>query len=82
MMKKMRFVILNDTSKKMDFQIEPECWQFTLDVGEAATVIAEFQETLVTLQLADDPSGGVSCAVIPGDGDLIVEKDGKNILKV
>jgi hypothetical protein len=79
-MTKIRFEILNDTAKKVDVQIEPEGWLFSLESGESVAVLGEYQKTPITVQLADDPKGGVCCAVIPGDGDVIVEKDGKNVL--
>ena len=80
MTKKTRFVILNDTSCKIDFEIEPECWPFSLEVGESVTVISEHIEEPATVQLADDPNGGVCAAIIPGDGDVVVEKNGRNVL--
>ena len=80
MMTKMKFDILNKTAKGIHIEIEPECWWFKLEPGESATVPGEYEKTPVTFRLSDDPEGGLNAAVIPGDGEVVVEKEGKNVL--
>jgi hypothetical protein len=76
----MKFEIVNSSKNKIDIEIEPECWWFTLEAGQSATVSGEYEKTPITFRLADDPKGGICASVIPGDGEILVEKDGKNVL--
>ena len=44
-------------------------------------VISEHTEEPAILQLANDRNGDVCAAIVPGDGDVVVEKDGRNVLE-
>jgi len=79
-MTKVKFEISNATTKKIEIEIEPECWWFSLESGESATITGDYEMTAITFRLSDDPKGGICAAVIPGDGDVVVTKDGKNVL--
>ena len=78
---KARFAIENETPGKLDFQIEPECWPFSLEPGESAVVVYECDDSCPTLQLTVDDRGGVVFgAIFPSDKGIAVEKDGENVV--
>jgi len=79
-MQKGRFQVKNDTEGDMIFQIEPDCWTFTLKTGELAVVEYDYDEEPTTLQFTDPVHGGIHGAIIPGDGDVQVQKEGENVL--
>jgi hypothetical protein len=74
------FELKNDSDSDMIFQIEPDCWTFTLKNGESATVEYKYDREPATMQLTN-PAHGVHGAIIPGDGDVCVKKAGKDVLE-
>jgi len=63
----------------MVFQIEPEGLQFSIDPNEDVLVNYDYDVEPLELRLGetDDPVFG---AIVPGDGDLTVEKNGRDVL--
>ena len=74
------FQLCNDTNANMTFQIEPECWTFTLKPGETARVNYKYKDAPATVQFTAPVHSDICGAIIPGDGDVIVLRNGKNVL--
>lgn len=73
-----RFVIQNDRPERVIVNIEPECLQVRLALGEKVTVQDAFENEPVTLKV-DSDNGDTIISIWPGDGDVRVEKDGVNV---
>ncbi len=77
-----RVVIENRTSMPMHFHVEPECIAFEIPVGKSAEINGQYQSEPITIQFTDDDEYGNFGAVYPGDGDIAITIDGRNILDV
>ncbi len=71
--------IANDGKVPILFQIEPECHQFTVAPDEDVLITYDYDEQPLELRLGET-SDSVFGAIVPGDGDVFVENDGKNVL--
>ncbi len=70
--------LTNDSDTSMVFQLEPECFQFTVAPNENVVITYDYDQEPLELRLGktSDPVFG---AVVPGDGDVIIEKEGQNV---
>ncbi len=76
-----RFVLQNDLSGPVILNIEPECAHFSLASGEKVIVCDTFEKEPVTLRVESD-RGDTIISVWPGDGDVRVEKDDRDVLEL
>lgn len=76
-----RFVIQNDTPSALTVNIEPECVQVPLTLGETLTVQDTFENDPVTLKVESN-NGETIISVWPGDGEVRIEKDGVDICEI
>jgi hypothetical protein len=73
------FVIRNDLSIPLTLNIEPEGAFFHLRRGEEVSVFDVFTTAPVTLKLTTSDKGAPIISLWPGDGEVRVEKDGKDL---
>lgn len=76
-----RFVIQNDVGSTLIVNIEPECVQVPLTLGEKLTVQDRFQNEPVTLKIESN-TGETIISVWPGDGEVRVEKGGVDVFEI
>src|SRR5487761_1122590 len=76
-----RFVIQNDIAGALIVNIEPECVQVPLTLGEKLTVRDSFKSEPVTLKV-ESSNGETIISVWPGDGEVRVEKDGVDVFHI
>ncbi|MGH7138756.1 MAG: hypothetical protein ACREHD_23665 [Pirellulales bacterium] len=76
-----RFFIQSDTPVALIVNIEPECVQVPLTLGETLTVKDRFENDPVTLKVESN-DGETTISVWPGDGDVRVEKDGVDVFEL
>lgn len=74
------FEIHNESTKTLEFHLEPECWSFYLKKGESATIRGEYDREPPSIQFSDSDDGAIFGAVFPGDGDVVIEKNGVIII--
>ena len=74
------FLIDNDTGDEFAVHIEPECFVVQMKQGECLTVRNIYTITPVTLRMGKDHRGRTVVSLWPGDGDVVVEKDGVNVM--
>jgi hypothetical protein len=74
-----RFVIRNDLSRPVTLNLEPEGAFFPLAKGEEVSVFDAFTVAPVTIKLASSDEGDPIVSIWPGDGEIRVEKDGKDL---
>ena len=75
-------LIENRTSKAMQFHIEPECFPFEVPAEKAAEVSGDYESEPITIQFSDDEGNGLFGAVFPGDGDVVIKVDGKDVTEM
>lgn len=68
------FSIQNKTPRRIEGHLEPECWPFSIDVGESLMIRGTYDAEPPSIQLSDGENGPVFVAIFPGDGDVTVEK--------
>lgn len=66
----------------MHFHVEPECIAFEIPVGKSAEIKGRCESEPITIQFSDDDEHGNFGAVYPGDGEIAITIDGRNILGV
>ena len=81
-MKHTEFTIENDTTVPMAIAIEPEGMIMMLEPNSFLVVKEDYDASPLTIRLSEDDSGKVVICIWPGDGNTIVEKDGKNVLEI
>jgi hypothetical protein len=64
----------------MILNIEPEGAFFQLDTGNAVSVIDSYSSSPVTLKISRSEDGDPIISIWPGDGEVKVEKDGRDVL--
>ena len=79
-MKHTEFSIENDTAAPMAIAIEPEGMIMTIEPKASVVVKDDYDTSPVTIRLSEDDLGKIVLCIWPGDGNTIVEKDGRNIL--
>jgi hypothetical protein len=80
MTQRSEFVICNDQSKILVLNIEPEAVRFALLKGEEVKVTHVFETSPVTIKLTASERSELFLSIWPGDGDVMVLKDGINVL--
>ena len=60
--------------------IEPEGMIMTIEPRASIVVKDDYDASPVTIRLSEDNAGKVVLCIWPGDGDTVVEMDGKNVL--
>jgi hypothetical protein len=76
-----RFVIRNDLAVPLIVNIEPECLQIPLAPGEKVTVQEMFEREPITLKV-DSDKGDTIISLWPGDGEMLVEKEGVDVFEL
>lgn len=74
------FIIDNDSGADFDVYIEPECIVVHLKHGDCLTVRDHYSASPVTVRIGKDRTGQAVISLWPGDGDVVVEKNGANVL--
>lgn len=74
-----RIVIENRTSKPMQFHIEPECSPFEVPPGKSAEISGSYETHPITIQFSDDDEYGLFGSVFPGDGDIVITTEGRDV---
>ena len=74
------FLIDNDTDEDFDVYVEPECFLVRLKHGECLTVRDSYAQSPVTVRIGKGESGERVLSLWPGDGDVVVEKNGINVM--
>lgn len=82
MRRRSEFMILNDCMKPLKLNIEPEAIVVTLSKGEEVRVTDVFESAPVTIKLSGSERAEPTISIWPGDGEVIVEKDGVDVLNV
>lgn len=75
-----QFVIRNDLSKSLTLVIEPEGAFFPLGKGEKVSVTDVFKTAPVTVKISSSDKDDLILSIWPGDGEVVVEKDGVDAL--
>lgn len=75
------FLIDNDTGEDFAVHIEPECFVVEMRDGDCLTVRDSYSVSPVTVRLGKNQSGRTVVSLWPGDGDVVVEKDGVNVME-
>lgn len=81
MTRRNRFVIQNDVARALIVNIEPECVQVSLTLGEKLTVEDSFENEPLTLKVESNNDETI-ISVWPGDGEVRVEKDGVDVFEI
>ena len=76
-----QFMIENDSDGDFDVYIEPECFVVRMKQGDCLTVRESYSESPVTVRVGKDETGRTVVSLWPGDGDVVVEKDGVNVME-
>lgn len=76
------FLIDNDTGDDFAVHIEPECFVVQLKQGECLTVRDKYSIAPVTLRIGRDKLDRTVISIWPGDGDVVVERNGVNVTDV
>jgi len=74
------FLVENDTDEDFDIYVEPECFLVRLEHGERVTVRDSYESAPVTVRIGKGESGERVLSLWPGDGDVVVEKNGINVM--
>ncbi len=75
-----RFVIRNEWAESLTLNIEPEGAFIALLRGEEVSVVETYESAPLTIKLDASDDGELIVTLWPGDGDVIVEKEGRNVL--
>lgn len=75
-----RFVIQNGATAPLLLCVEPEAVDVILQEDEEVAVYDSFAQHPVTLRVTRSDSGEAIISIWPGDGDVIVKKDGVDAL--
>jgi hypothetical protein len=75
-----RFVIRNDWADVLAVCVEPESALVHLNQGEEVVVHDTFAEFPATVKFTRSGVGEPILSIWPGDGDILAEKNGVNIL--
>ena len=75
------FLIDNDTGDDFAVHIEPECFVVQMKHGECLTVRDEYSISPVTVRIGKDHRSRTVISLWPGDGDVVVEKNGINVME-
>ena len=75
-----RFVIRNGSRKPVTIDVEPEGVVVPLGENEEVTVKEVFATIPVTIKITTDEAGDLVLSIWPGDGDVVVEKNGVDVL--
>ena len=78
------FKLQNNCQHTLTFQVEPECHTFKLGHGQFVEIEFQLEDgeppTIMLTELhSKTDSEQINGAIIPGDGDLFVRKDGRNV---
>lgn len=76
-----QFMIDNDSGDDFDVYIEPECFVVRMKQGDYLTVKESYSESPVTVRVGKDQAGRTVISLWPGDGDVVIEKDGVNVME-
>jgi predicted methyltransferase len=76
------FAIRNDSQAPLFIQLEPEAHCISIDPDENVTVRDAYTEAPATLAITALDGGQIVVSVWPGDGDVIVAKDGVDVLEM
>lgn len=74
------FLIDNHTGDDFSVHIEPECFVVQLKQGECLTVRDKYFVAPVTLRIGKSELGRTVISIWPGDGDVVVERNGVNVM--
>jgi hypothetical protein len=74
-----QFLIKNGMPSSLTLNIEPEGAFFALSKGEEVVVTDVFESSPVTIKFSESNEGPI-VSVWPGDGDVVVEKGGVDVL--
>ena len=77
-----QFVIYNDLSRALILNIEPIGAHFPLGMGEEVTVFDVFTTAPVTINFTNTDKGDLILSIWPGDGEVMVKKDGVDVLEL
>ncbi|HXD85417.1 MAG TPA: hypothetical protein VN641_02915 [Urbifossiella sp.] len=76
-----RFVIRNDWTDVLAVCVEPESALVHLCKGEEVVIHDTFAEFPATVKFSRSGEGQPILSIWPGDGDILAEKDGVNVLE-
>lgn len=76
-----QFMIDNDSDDDFAVHIEPECFVVRMKQGDCLTVRESYSKSPVTVRVGKDQTGQTVVSLWPGDGEIVVEKDGVNVMK-
>ncbi len=77
-----RFVLQNDLGRPMILNIEPEGMFFRLEEGHEVSVTDIYSNAPVTLKFTCEGGGDPVVSIWPGDGEVKVEQDGRDVLEL
>ena len=77
---KNNFLIDNDTGDDFAVHVEPECFVVHLKHGECLTVMETYSIAPITLRIGKDETNRTVISIWPGDGDVVVERNGVNVM--
>lgn len=75
-------VFRNACEVSLSLYIEPEGALFMLPPGEEVVLRDHYSKMPMTLKYSHDSEGGPILSIWPGDGELIVTKDGIDVLEL
>ncbi len=75
-----KFLIDNDTDDDFAVHVEPECFIVQLKKGECLTVREKYSTAPMTLRIGKDEHNRTVISIWPGDGDVVVERNGVNVM--
>lgn len=76
-----RFLIDTMTAEVLEVFVEPECVALHIANGECITVHEKYTTEPVTVRVNKDVNGKLLISLWPGDGDIVVEKNGINVME-
>ena len=73
------FVIQNKSGSALVLNIEPEAVMFSVANGDAVSVHEWYETQPLTMKLERSKDGETLISIWPGDGDVRVENDGRDV---
>ena len=73
------FIIENESGILLMLNIEPEAVMFSVANGQAVSVHESYEAEPLTLKLERSEDGETLISIWPGDGNVRVEKDGRDV---